>query len=166
MKVYFPRACILAIYGDHPAAAKCALTGSACLVCFAKQNDFAATPAPGTMEKRHGENMKKRKRILVFMSNSGVVGANKRAIDRANQIGVNLDVDCAWINEHLYEWVFGPCRKRDVLYQCLPQVNLHGFDEGLVEKLNFGALEQLIVVCVARFRMKATQVTPALLLHA
>jgi hypothetical protein len=76
-----------------------------------------------------------------------------------------MDVDCAWINELLHEWVFGPCRKRDTLYQCLPQVNLHGFDEGLVEKLNFGALELLIVVCLARFRMKATQVTPALLLH-
>ncbi len=34
--VYFPRGCIYAIYADQPAATKCALTGSACPVCYTK----------------------------------------------------------------------------------------------------------------------------------
>jgi hypothetical protein len=41
--LYFPRACIYAIYGDQPAATKCALTGSACPVCYTKECDMAAT---------------------------------------------------------------------------------------------------------------------------
>ena len=43
---------------------------------------------------------------------------------------------------------------------CLPQVTLHGFDEGLVLKLNYGVLELLIRVSFERDRMQATDVTP------
>ena len=121
-KVYFPRACILAIYGDQPAATKCSITGSACLVCFAQQSNFAATPGEGTTEKRTAENMKKRKRVILAMYNSGQAGATDRANARARRIGVNVEVDCGWTGELLHEWVFGPCRKRDNVYQCLPQV--------------------------------------------
>jgi len=38
------------------------------------------------------------------------------------------------------EWVFGPNPVEDNIYRCLPQVNLHGMDEGLTAKLNLGIL--------------------------
>ena len=123
--MYFPRACILAIYGDQPAATKCVLTSSSCLVCFTQQSDFADPPETGTMKKRTAEKIKKRKRVIRAMSNSGVAGARARAEDRARRIGVNMEVNCPWTNELPHEWVFGPCPKRDNVYQCVPQVNLH-----------------------------------------
>jgi hypothetical protein len=92
------------------------------------------------MEKRTAENMKKRKRVIIMMSNSGQVGAAERAKQRARRIGVNVDVECGWTRELLHEWVFGPCRKRDNVYQCLPQVTLHAFDAGVVMIVNFGVL--------------------------
>jgi hypothetical protein len=54
---------------------------------------------------------------------------------------MSVKVECAWIGGPPQEWVFGPCKRRDNIYQNLPQVTLHGMDEGLIEKLNFGALE-------------------------
>ncbi len=39
--VYFPRACIYAIYADTPAATKCALTLKACPVCYTKEVNMA-----------------------------------------------------------------------------------------------------------------------------
>jgi hypothetical protein len=39
--IYFPRACIYAIYADYPAAAKCALTVKACPVCYTKECNMA-----------------------------------------------------------------------------------------------------------------------------
>jgi hypothetical protein len=37
-------------------------------------------------------------------------------------------------------------------------VNLHGMDEGLIQKLNFGALELLIATGLSEFNRNATQV--------
>ena len=92
------------------------------------------------------------------MSNSGHVGANERANKRAKRIGVNLEVACGWTGELPHEWVFGPCPIRDNVWQCLPQVNLHGFDEGLVKKLNFGALELIIREGRLQHQKNATEV--------
>ena len=39
--IYFPRACVLAIYADQPAAVKCSGTGSACPVCYTEKAHFA-----------------------------------------------------------------------------------------------------------------------------
>jgi hypothetical protein len=157
-KVYFARACILAIYGDQPAATKCSLTGSACLVCFGQQRHFAAPPAEGTTQKRTPANMKRRRDILNAMCNTGQAAARERAGKRAKRIGVSLDVVCGWTGGHAHEWVFGPCPAQDNIYQCLPQVNLHGMDEGLIQKLNYGALELLIATGLSEFNRNATQV--------
>ena len=44
-------------------------------------------------------------------------------------------------------------------FQFVPQVNLHGFDEGLVEKLNFGVLDLFIRLAWRRNRMYEAPVT-------
>ena len=41
-------------------------------------------------------------------------------------------------------WIFGPCPIRDNLFQCCPQVTLHGMDEGVTMKLAKGILELVI----------------------
>jgi hypothetical protein len=37
-------------------------------------------------------------------------------------------------------WIFGPLPRKDNVFQCLPQVTLHGMDEGLTAKLCRGIL--------------------------
>ena len=72
--VYFGRACILAIYADQPAAKKCSLTGSACPVCYTPAKHMArAEQEPRHMVLRNEENMRKRKRILTRMGESGTL---------------------------------------------------------------------------------------------
>ena len=44
-------------------------------------------------------------------------------------------------------------------FHFVPQVNLHGFDEGLVEKLNFGVLDLFIRLAWRRNRMYEAPVT-------
>ena len=59
--LYFPRACIYAIYGDQPAATKCALTGSACPVCYTKECDMAATKTCNLVYRWDGDMALKKK---------------------------------------------------------------------------------------------------------
>jgi hypothetical protein len=40
----------------------------------------------------------------------------------------------------------------------VPQVTLHGFDEGLVQKLNHGAVETLVQFCMDEYETPAAQV--------
>jgi hypothetical protein len=61
--MYFPRAAVLAIYADQPAAVKCSYTGSACPQCFTAKPDFARPPPDGIFEMRTVENMKAKKRV-------------------------------------------------------------------------------------------------------
>ena len=49
---------------------------------------------------------------------------------------MNLQFDNPWHIGKADEWVFGPDAIQDNIYRCLPQVNLHGMDEGLTSKLN------------------------------
>jgi hypothetical protein len=106
---------------------------------------------------RTEENMQQRKRILKIMSNSGVRGANENAHKRAKRIGVNMDVDNAWWDSHM-AFIFGPCLRRDNIYQVLPQPILHGMDEGLILKTNAGVLEATILEAHDHFQIKATEV--------
>ena len=46
-------------------------------------------------------------------------------------------------------WVFGPDPELDNVYQNMPQVSLHGMDEGLTSKLNIGCLRAAIVELMA-----------------
>jgi hypothetical protein len=54
----------------------------------------------------------------------------------ARRLGVTLQFDNPWDIGRADEWVFGPDAIQDNIYRCLPQVNLHGMDEGLTMKLN------------------------------
>ena len=159
--IYFARACILAIYADQPAARKCSLTGSACPVCVTPAKHMTqAEQEPRHALRRTEKNMRNRKRILTLMCTSGEAKANEKAQKRAKSMGINLDVENAWIEGErpAIEKVWGTCPKRDNIWQCLPQPNLHGMDEGLNAKTNSGVLEALIKEAKTETGANATQV--------
>jgi hypothetical protein len=161
--IYFARACILAIYADYPAARKCTLTGSACPVCYTPVKKMAlAEQEPRHALKRTHENMTGRKRILHLMATTGKKGANERATKLAKRLGVNLQHVNAWTDADapLWEKVFGACLARDNIYQCVPQPNLHGMDEGLTSKTNSGVLEALIKEARLSSNLTPTAVGP------
>ena len=90
------------------------------------------------------------------------LGSGERAVKRARRAGVFLDPDlrCGYepISPHDDNWIFGPDKNKDNIYQAVPQVTLHGFDEGLVQKLNFGSLEMLIKFSLEELNLPETQV--------
>ena len=105
--------------------------------------------------------MRSRKRILTVMKNGPAAGASDKAVKRAKRMGVNLDVVNAWApdDEDVEEcWVFGPDPVLDNIWQCLPQVTLHGMDEGLTQKANRGILEAVIKEAKVVLNMNATEV--------
>ena len=159
--MYFARAAILAIYGDQPAARKCSLTGSACPVCFTPANKMSLlVQEPRYALKRTAANMNTRTRVLNVMKNGPGQGASDKAVKRAKRIGVNLDVTNAWADDKDGEecWVFGPDPVLDNIWQCLPQVTLHGMDEGLTQKANRGILEAVIIEAKSLLQLSATEV--------
>ena len=139
-QVHFTRCYIMAIYGDAPAIAKCTLTGSACPVCFTPRRVMSDEPA-GFDLRCPASVYSKRAEILNARNLHGR-GANEEAVSMSRELGVRLDVDNPWSPENAPddEWVFGPDAALDNVWQACPQVSLHGMDEGLVQKLNFGAL--------------------------
>jgi len=76
------------------------------------------------------------------------VGAKPRAVKRARRAGVLLDphLRCGYEPISLADdnWIFGPDKSKDNIYQAVSQVILHGFEEGLVQKLNHGVLEAVV----------------------
>ena len=145
--LYIRRAVILAIYADHPAAAKCALSGSGCVQCFVGRADMHLAQTPEEMVPRTRTNMAYKKRKWLLKSTSGAKKAKVNAYKEAAAAGVNLDVDNGMWGKHDDEaWVFGPDPSKDNVYLNCPQVTLHGMDEGLTAKLNFGALHYAIDV--------------------
>ena len=91
-----------------------------------------------------------------------LVGYGERAVKKARDAGVFLDPSVVSGYEPLSpddtNWIFGPDKNKDNIYQAVPQVTLHGFDEGLVQKLNHGALETLITFCMNEHGIPAAQV--------
>jgi hypothetical protein len=63
-----------------------------------------------------------------------------KARKQARLLGANLLFENPWHISQPNEWVFGADPVQDNIYRCLPQVNLHGMDEGLTSKLNLGIL--------------------------
>ena len=133
--VYFARAVILAIYGDHPAVCKVSLTGSSCPSCFTPRDRMDQPPRYPNLPLRTEAGVAKRKRFIDIMGHTGVRGANARALKKAKRLGVPMDVDSAFGLREGRPWLFGPSEILDSLYQALPQLTLHGFDEGLATKL-------------------------------
>jgi hypothetical protein len=160
--MYFARSCILAIYGDHPAARKCSLTGSSCPVCYTPQKLMAqAQQEPRHNVLRNSFNMSQRKIILKRMATTGIRGANERAQKRAKREGVNLAIENAWSEEHCQNeaMVFGPHLVKDNIWQNLPQLVMHGNDEGLIVKANAGTLHETITEAKDRLGISATEVS-------
>jgi len=159
--MYFPRACILAIYADQPAARKCSLTRSACPVCYTPEKYMAlAEQEPCHAVYRTEKNMKLRKRIFTVMSEGTAPASKEKATNRANKVGVNLDHENAWYDGDAGqdEMVFGTCPRRDNIFQVLPQPNLHGMDEGLTQKTNLGVVIAIIREAKQLHRLTLTEV--------
>jgi hypothetical protein len=144
--VYFARAAVLAIYADHPAAVKCTQTGSACPQCYTIKPDMPHPPDENGMILRTDANMASRKRALQEVIRLGNNRQRKKAKNRAHRQGVALHGRNAWVvdPEHPGKWIFGPSPTQDSLFQAIPQVNLHGLDEGTTSKLAIGTLELAI----------------------
>ena len=92
-------------------------------------------------------------------------GTNKeqRQMGRTNstQLGIDLYTSNAFVTkpDESHKWIFGPLPEKDSVWQSLPQVTLHGFDEGICQKLNFGMLEMAITEAQGRRNMDATKVS-------
>ena len=114
--MYFPRAVILAIFADAPAATKCTLTGSACPVCYVPQRQMSEENIVGASVKRNAASNARRKSQLLNMRR--VLSADKMN-ERAASMGISLHMDNAWSieNEPQGEWVFGPDRNLDCVWQ-------------------------------------------------
>ena len=93
--------------------------------------------------------------------NEKVSGAKATAQNRVRRSGVSLEFQTAWSNEGYSagDWIFGPDPILDNIYQCLPQVMLHGIDEGLVSKLNHGAMSLYLNSVAEDYGMDATAAT-------
>jgi hypothetical protein len=74
--------------------------------------------------------------------------------------GINLDFECAWIGPPDQDGFtpFGPDAMKDNIYQNLPQVNLHGMDEGLTLKMCSCILKGIIKEAKALHKMTITSV--------
>ena len=139
--VYFPKAVLLAVYADQPAATKCTLTGSSCPVCFVKQPEMSPAHVGIPIFLRTDARVRKRKRALLQMAANSTAKAESER--RAKEIGVfPLDIQCGMqcAAGRPDLWIHGPDPDQDNQYANMPQVNLHGMDEGLTQRLNYGCL--------------------------
>jgi hypothetical protein len=139
--VYFPKAGLLAVYADQPAATKCTLSGSSCPVRFAKAPETPPVHVGIPIIPRTDARVRKRKRVLLQMAANSTAKAT--AEKRAKEIGVfPLDIECGMqcAAGRPDLWFHGPDPEQDNTFANMPQVNLHGMDEGLTLKLNHGCL--------------------------
>ena len=159
--VYFPRACIYAIYGDQPAATKCALTGSACPVCYTKQCDMACAQTGNLVYRWDGDMALKKRNYKNIIENKATTKERRKlGRTKATQLGIDMYTSNAFVTkpEESHNWIFGPMPEKDSVWQSLPQVTLHGFDEGICQKLNFGMLEMAVSEAQGQRNMDATKV--------
>jgi hypothetical protein len=75
--------------------------------------------------------------------------------------GINMDIECAWIGPPDNDGFtpFGPDAKKDNIFQNMPQVNLHGMDEGLTLKMCTSILNATIKEATALRKMNTTSVS-------
>ncbi len=69
--------------------------------------------------------------------------------------GINLDFECAWIGPPDNDGFtpFGPDANKDNIFQNMPQVNLHGMDEGVTLKMCVSILNAAIKEAIALHKM-------------
>ncbi len=99
---------------------------------------------PVYMQMRHEENMARKRKLFEIDARTNVTKAKRMAKAQ----GVELLIENGWHCTHLIDddefTPFGPDYKKDNIYQSMPQVSLHGMDEGLTLKLCVGLLESTI----------------------
>ena len=89
------------------------------------------------------------------------VGNKRVAAEKlARSLGITMTNECAWIGPPDKDGFtpFGPDSRLDNIYQSLPQVSLHGMDEGLTLKLCSGVLNATIQEAVSLRNMNVTSV--------
>ena len=159
--LYFPRACIYAIYADAPAATKCALTVKACPVCYTKVRNMATDQTCNLVYRSDRDMALKKKNYKKFMENKATSKKRRQAgRDTARELGIEMFTTNAFATKptESHKWVFGPDPDKYCVWQSLPQITLHGFDEGLCQKLNFAMLEMAVTEAQSRLNMAATEV--------
>ena len=92
--------------------------------------------------KRSAARMRALRRALIKKGKQR--GKALQAKKEAITLGVNMAFDNPWDIDKAEDWVFGPDPIEDNIYRCLPQVTLHGMDEGVTQKLNFIILTHAI----------------------
>jgi hypothetical protein len=85
----------------------------------------------------------------------------KLAKEQAQAYGINMEVECAWIGPPDQDGFtpFGPDPRKDNIYQNMPQVNLHGMDEGLTLKMCASILNATIKEATDVHNMNTTSVS-------
>ena len=89
------------------------------------------------------------------------IGREKSTAQKlAKRLGITMQEECAWIGPPDKDGFtpFGPDRSLDNIFQSLPQVTLHGMDEGLTLKLCCGVFNAIIAEASALHGMNATSV--------
>ena len=83
------------------------------------------------------------------------------AKQQAQAYGINMDVECAWVGPPDQDGFtpFGPDPRKDNIYQNMPQVNLHGMDEGLTLKMISSILSATIKEATDLHQMTTTSVS-------
>jgi hypothetical protein len=103
----------------------------------------------------------KKKKYKKIMENKATSKERRQAgRDTARELGIEMFTTNAFATKptESHKWVFGPDPDKDCVWQSLPQVTLHGFDEGLCQKLNYAMLEMAVTEAQSRLNMAATEV--------
>ncbi len=104
--------------------------------------------------------MARKRKLFEIDARTNVTKANRMAKTQ----GVELVIENGWHCRHLIDddgfSPVGPDYKKDNIYQSMPQVSLHGMDEGLTLKLCVGLLESTIHEASQMPSENATAVSP------
>ena len=146
-RMKFYKSIILAIYADYPAARNCTCTISACPQCFTRQRDMALPPPQSGFYLRTPKSIAATRRTVLRVARSNPVKAAKHAHD----MGICRNITTGWQVDQDDDGFtpFGPDPDKDNVYQNVPQVMLHGMDEGLTMKLCIAVVQGTIAEAIA-----------------
>jgi hypothetical protein len=156
-RMLFNKSIILAIYADFPAARNCTVTISACPQCFTRKRDMALPPPLSGFNLRTPTKMAATRRTVARVARTDRIRAAKHAHDMGICRNITTGWEIAQDNDGFTP--FGPDPEKDNVYQNVPQVMLHGMDEGLTMKLCVAVVQGTIAeAIVTDARNNATSV--------
>ena len=146
LRMQFSKSIILAIYADYPAARNCTVTISACPQCFTRQRDMALPPPQSVFFLRTPKSIAATRRTVLRVARTNTVKAAKHAHD----MGICRNITTGWqiAQDDDGFTPFGPDPEKDNVYQNVPQVMLHGMDEGLTMKLCVAVVQGTIAEAI------------------